>query len=149
MDALFSSTRKLVEATLTKLGIDAETARVKDDPEQASWTLVRGSAAVVVSVTARPEQNAVFLRVAAPVIALPASGHEALFRHLLELNTAGLANAAFGLMGDRVVAVSERPAGGLDQSEVEQMIRHLSAVADTYDDRLVQAFGGQRASDRA
>jgi len=45
--------------------------------------------------------------------------------------------------------VSERPAEGLDPNEVEQMIRHLSAVADTYDDRLVKEFGGKRASDKS
>ena len=71
-----------------------------------------------------------------------------LLKRLLELNAGGLANAAFGIIGDRVVAVSERPAEGLDASEIEQMIRHLSAVADTYDDRLVKEFGGKRASDK-
>jgi hypothetical protein len=30
--------------------------------------------------------------------------------------------------------------------EVTQMVRHLAAVADTYDDRLVKAFGGELAS---
>jgi hypothetical protein len=27
------------------------------------------------------------------------------------------------------------------------MVRHLAALADTYDDRLVKAFGGKLASD--
>ena len=36
----------------------------------------------------------------------------------------------------------DEPAAGLDAEEVEQMIRHLGAVADTYDDRLAQEFGG-------
>ena len=57
----------------------------------------------------------------------------------------GLANAAFGLVGDRVVAVSERPAAGLDADEVEQIVRHLAAVADTFDDRLEKEFGGTKA----
>jgi hypothetical protein len=43
--------------------------------------------------------------------------------------------------------VSERPAEGLDESECEQIVRHLAAVADTYDDKLVKEFGGARASD--
>ena len=34
-----------------------------------------------------------------------ASKREALFKHLLELNAQGLANAAFGLVNERVVAV--------------------------------------------
>jgi hypothetical protein len=68
-----------------------------------------------------------------------------MMRRLLELNAAGLANAAFGLMENRVVAVSERPAAGLDAGEVEQMVMHLSAVADTFDDRLAKEFGALKA----
>jgi hypothetical protein len=80
---------------------------------------------------------------------VPAEGNrEALYKRLLELNASGLANAAFALLNDKVVAVSERPAENLDPGEVEQMVRHLSAVADTYDDRLVKEFGGKRASDK-
>jgi len=59
------------------------------------------------------------------------------FRRLLELNGRGLVNASFGIVGDRVVVKSERPTAFLDSEEVEQIILHLSAVADTYDDRLV------------
>ena len=62
-----------------------------------------------------------------------------------KLNAAGLANAAFGLIGDRVVVVSERPVAGLDEGEVEQTVRHLAAVADTFDDRLEKDFGATRA----
>ncbi len=145
---LFDKTKDAVEATLKKLGIDPAQAQVKKTDDQVSYTLMRGSASVLVMVVHRPEQKAVFLRVASPVL-VPAEGnHEPLYKKLLEMNAAGLANAAFGLLGGKVVAVSERPAEGLDVNEVEQMIRHLSAVADTYDDRLVKEFGGKRASDK-
>ncbi len=145
---LFSRTKDTVEATLTKLGLDPAKALVKATDEQASYTLQRGSAAVLVTVVHRPDQGAVFLRVASPVLIPAADKREALYKRLLELNAGGLANAAFGLLQDKVVAVSERPADDLDAGEVEQMIRHLSAVADTYDDRLVKEFGGKRASDK-
>ena len=145
---LFDKTKDAVEATLKKLGIDPTQAQVKKTDDQVSYTLMRGSASVLVTVVHRPEQKAVFIRVASPVLVPAEDKQEALFKRLLELNAAGLANAAFGLLGGKVVAVSERPAEGLDPSEVEQMIRHLSAVADTYDDRLVKEFGGKRASDK-
>ncbi|CAN5244226.1 hypothetical protein BH09MYX1_BH09MYX1_55520 [soil metagenome] len=147
MEELFTRTKETVESVISKLGIDAAQARVKDTPDQASYTLMRGSASVLVTVVHRAEQKNVFLRVASPVLVLPEANREALYQRLLELNAGGLANAAFGVLGDKVVAVSERPAAGLDASEVEQIIRHLSAVADTYDDRLVKEFGGKRASD--
>jgi hypothetical protein len=145
---LFESTKATVEATLKKLGLDPAQARVKQTDDQVSYTLQRGSASVLVTVVHRPEQKAVFLRVASPVLIPGEDKHEALYKRLLELNAAGLSNAAFGLLGGKVVAVSERPAEGLDAHEVEQVIRHLSAVADTYDDRLVKEFGGKRASDK-
>lgn len=145
---LFEKTKDTVEATLKKLGIDPKQAQVKATEDQASYTLMRGSASVLVTVVHRPEQKAVFLRVASPVLVPAEDNREGLYKRLLELNAAGLANAAFGLLGGKVVAVSERPAEDLDAGEVEQVIRHLSAVADTYDDRLVKEFGGKRASDK-
>jgi hypothetical protein len=45
------------------------------------------------------------------------------------------------------VLVSERPTHGLSALEVEHVVRHLGAVADTFDDKLVASFGGTRASD--
>jgi hypothetical protein len=151
---LFAKTKDTVEATLKKLGIDPAKSLVKATDDQASYTLMRGSASVLVTVVHRADQNAVFLRVASPVMTPAAGSEAALYKRLLEMNAGGLANASFGLLSGpglhdvRVVAVSERPAEGLDAGEVEQIIKHLSAVADTYDDRLVKEFGGTRAADK-
>jgi hypothetical protein len=148
----FQNAQALVEATIRKLGIDPATVRVASgstgkDGSAAAWTLKRGSASVLVTVTCHDDEKTTYLRVASPVVLLPSDPtvHPALFRRLLEMNGAGLANAAFGLIGDRVVAVSERPAEGLGAEEVEQAVRHLAAVADTFDDRLAKEFGATKA----
>lgn len=144
----FDRAKELVEKTIQRLGIDPVAARAKNGPTTASWTFQRGSAAILVNLTQRKEDDLLYLRVVSPIMTLPeAATRDALFIRLLELNGKGLANCAFGLIGDRVVVVSERPAVGLDAEEAEQIIRHLAAVADTYDDRLVKEFGGKRASD--
>jgi hypothetical protein len=144
----FEHAKKLVEDTLRKLGLDpaAMHANAGGSNSQAAWTLKRGSASVLVTVTHRADEKASYLRVAAPVVVLPADAarHQALFRHLLELNAAGLANAAFALAGDKVIVVCERPTPGLGAEEVEQSIRHLAAVADTFDDRLEKEYGATR-----
>jgi hypothetical protein len=144
----YEHAKELVEATIRKLGLDPATmlAAGHQSDVTAAWTLKRGSASVLVSVTHRADEKAAYLRIAAPVLALPedTAQHLPLFRRLLELNAAGLANAAFGLVGARVVAVCERPAQGLGAEEVEQSIRHLAAVADTFDDRLAKEFGGAK-----
>ena len=144
----FQNAQALVDATIRKLGIDPATARVSGgSPSVVAWTLKRGSASVLVTVSRHEDEKATYLRIASPIVNLPADAgvHLALFRRLLEINAAGLANAAFGLVGDRVVAVSERPADGLGAEEVEQVLRHLSAVADTFDDRLIKEFGATKA----
>jgi anti-sigma factor RsiW len=145
----FENAKKLVEATIRKIGLDPANCRASSaSATQSAWTLKRGSASILVAVTKREDEGgASYLRVASPVVTLPAdrAKHEAVFRKLLELNAAGLANAAFGLIGDRVVVVSERPSAGLDEGEVEQTVRHLAAVADTFDDRLEKDFGATRA----
>ncbi len=148
MDNDFENAKSLCEATIRKLGLDPATTRAPAAATgQVAWTLKRGSASVLVALTKHEDEKTAYLRVASPVVTLPAdpAKHAALFRKLLELNAAGLANAAFGLIGDRVVVVSERPAAGLDAGEVEQTVRHLAAVADTFDDRLEKDFGATRA----
>jgi hypothetical protein len=149
----FEHAKKLVEDTLRKLGLDPAAVHVPPAGgvaggagSQAAWTLKRGSASVLVTVTHRGDEKATYLRVGAPVVVLPADAgrHQALFRRLLELNAAGLANAAFALAGDKVIVVCERPVEGLGAEEVEQSIRHLAAVADTFDDRLEKEFGATR-----
>jgi hypothetical protein len=147
----FAGTRALVEAAIRTLGVEPSVALAKEAGGQASWSLQRGSAAILISLASRDSGHGgkvgVYLRVISPVMTLPPPDkREALFRHLLELNAQGLANAAFGVVGERVVAVAERPTEDMQGEEVTQMVRHLAAVADTYDDRLVKAFGGELAS---
>jgi hypothetical protein len=144
----FETAKKLVVETIRKLGLDPDGCKAPSASDtQAAWTLKRGSASVLVTVTFHEDEDTAYLRVASPVVKLPADveKHGPLLRRLLEINAGGLANAAFGLVDDRVVAVSERPTDGLDASEVEQMVRHLAAVADTFDDRLEKEFGASKA----
>jgi hypothetical protein len=139
--------KKLVEEALRKFGVDPASVNVKDEPAQSVWSLKRGSAAVLVSLFARGEKDA--LRIVAPVVYFDEARKNDLFPRLLELNTEGLQSCAFGLVKDLVICVGERPLAGLDLAEVEHIIEHVAAVADTYDDRLVAEFGGRRASDKA
>jgi hypothetical protein len=146
----FVRARGLIEQVVASLGVDPKVALAKEDADSATWTLQRGSASIVITLASRPAGPAgahrTYIRVVSPVLTLASpSDNEALFRHLLELNAAGLANAAFGLIENRVVAVSERPTDDLQVAEVDQMIRHLAAVADTYDDRLKAKYGGAGA----
>jgi len=144
----FDTARKLVEEVVARLGLDPAKVRGDDRGDLVTWSIHRGSAAIEVSVAKSDRGDTSFLRAVSPIMSLPPEANlSSFFRRLLELNGHGLVNAAFGIMGDRIVAKSERPTAFLDAAEVEQIILQLSAVADTYDDRLVREFGGQRATD--
>jgi hypothetical protein len=144
----FDGVRELVEQAVHKLGVDPAKVRARSEAGVATWTLQRGSAQVIVNVEVRG--GAAFLRVVSPVMTLPEPGkREALFVRALELNAGGIGNCAFGLVGERLVVVSERPEQGLGVEEAEQAVRLVAAVADTYDDRLVSEFGGKKASDKS
>ena len=147
MDTDFDKAKELVEATIAKLGLDPVGTRAPcANDAQAVWAFKRGSASVLLTVTHHEDEDVSYLRICSPVVTLPTEGvnQVALLRRLLELNAGGLANAAFGLMGDKVVAVSERPAADLDAGEVEQSVRHLAALSDTFDDRLAKEFGATK-----
>lgn len=113
------------------------------------YKMRRGSVDVVAALSTEGRDGRAYVRVVAPVIVPPtdATKRASLLERLLELNAHGMQNAAFGLSDGQVIAVSERPVTGLDQVEFEQMLTHLSAIADTFDDKLVAEFGGRRASD--
>lgn len=140
---------RLVEETIAALGINPDTARMHAPSGGQAWSLMRGSAAIAVFVRPpKPPEDSPVLRVVSPIIAVNPSTESKLYKHLLELNAAGMSSVAFGLHDGRVVAVSERPTRDIDPGEVRYIIQVVGAVADHYDDELIRVFGGQRISDR-
>jgi len=142
----FEEVRALLESVVKKLGLDPKTVERSSDTAHVTYAVKRGSANVVISTGLADGVR--FVRVAAPVMIPPDDEpkRNALFKRLLELNAVGLSNAAFGLLDGRVIVSSERPALALQDVEIEQMVRHLAAVADTFDDKLVAEFGGTRGA---
>lgn len=140
---------RLVEETITALGIDAASVRMPAPGGGRAWSLMRGSAAVAIFLRApRPGEDSPFLRVVSPIVVIDKASEAPLFRRLLELNASGLGSVAFGVHDQRVVAVSERPTRDLDPSEVRYILQVVGAVADHYDDELTRLFGGTRVSDK-
>jgi hypothetical protein len=148
MDEKFQKAEAAVEKAIASFGVNAADVRVKADDTAVTYSLMRGSALTLITVAKREDDTV--LRVICPVMSLPDSEkHLAFFQRLLELNASMIVgSAAFALAGERVVVVSERPVAGMDEHEAAHVIRRASAVADTFDDRLVREFGGQRASQR-
>lgn len=139
----------VVETALRMLDLVPDEVLVSKPDALPSWSMKRGSAKVVVGLVAREAlgTEGVHLRLVAPIVVFAEDTREALFLRLLQLNAAGLSWCAFGILGDSVVVVAERPTENLEPEEVVQTIRQVAAVADTFDDRLVAEFGGKRSCD--
>jgi hypothetical protein len=141
--ASFSKASSTIESVLRKLGLDPAKSKVRDEESNRAWGMLRGSAQVLLMVSGA-DQGA-WVRVIAPVTKLPAEDkRRAFFEKLLELNARAMRNASFGLLNDGVVIVSERPSEGLDENEVEQILKHVGALADHYDDEFIKEYGVTR-----
>src|SRR5581483_1323894 len=113
-----------------------ERAGSKLEPLDASgYTLVRkGSANIGINVL---EDHGVLLFVA-PVMPVPSSGREALYRRLLELSFLTTSDVAFAIDAHReeVVVRALRRLSGLDYEEFEDLLETVGKVADSWDDAL-------------
>ena len=138
------SARALVETVVARLGVDpGQRSRQGQTRAQRTWTLQRGSAADPRSPSPRREA-------AREDDDLPSRRLS-----VLTLATAPRTSHSSAPARAQRAAGSPTPRSGSSTSasspsasarprtcrlgEVEQMIRHLAAVADTYDDRLDQA----------
>ncbi len=136
---------RLIESVIRGLGLDPTSAMIPGDSATKAYALKRGSARVVVAVHTTDSGGT--FRVLSPCVRIDASSSADLYKHLLELNARELVGAAFGVFGDEVVVVAERPVKDLDASEVESAIRNVGRIGDRYDDALAQRFGVKRSSD--
>ena len=136
----FPDARTMVDAYLARFG---ERAGARLEALDASgYTLVRkGSASVGINVL---EDHGVLLFVA-PVIPVPLTGRETLYRRLLELSFLTTSDAAFAIDTDRdeVVVRALRRLSGLDYEEFEDLLETVGKVADEWDDVFRAEFGGK------
>jgi hypothetical protein len=108
--------------------------------DASGYVLIRkGSASVGINVL---EDHGVLLFVA-PVMAVPHTGRETLYRKLLELSFLSTSDAAFAIDAhrDEIVVRSLRRLSGLDYEEFEDLLETVGKVADEWDDALKAEFG--------
>lgn len=100
----------------------------------------RGSAQVGINVL---EDHGVLLLLSR-IMDVPKEGREEFYRRLLELNFVVTSDAAFAIDRDRdaLYLRAHRRLGGLDYEEFEDLLKTVAAVADEWDDRLLELFPG-------
>jgi hypothetical protein len=108
--------------------------------DDAGYTQVRkGSASIGINVL---DDHGVLLFLA-PVMKVPATGRETLYRRLLELSFLTTSDAAFAIDAekDEVYVRALRRLSGLDYEEFEDLLDTVGKVADEWDDLLLREFG--------
>jgi hypothetical protein len=83
-----------------------------------------------------------YLVVLAPILDIPEETRQQpeFYQMLLELNYHGTLSAHFSIYEDTLYLGITRPIRGLDEDEVDEAIRTVMILADTYDDRLKEVI---------
>ena len=134
---VFPDARTMVNAYIARF---AERAGSKLEPLDVSgYTQVRkGSASVGINVL---EDHGVLLFLA-PVMPVPHTGRETLYRRLLELSFLTTSDTAFAIdsQKDEVFVRALRRLSGLDYEEFEDLLDTTGKVADEWDGPLRKEF---------
>jgi hypothetical protein len=133
----FADARSMVDAYLKRF---AERAGATLSPlDENGYTQMRkGSASIGVNVL---DDHGVLLLIA-PVMPVPKSGREPLFRRLLELSFLTTADASFAIDAakEEIFVRALRRLSGLDYEEFEDLLDTVGRVADEWDDVLKREF---------
>jgi hypothetical protein len=144
-DVNLASTVAMIEDLLIERGYFLNDCRTDVSGAVRAWKVPKGSAVVRISLLDRPDFP--HLRVSAAVFRHPRGvDRVSLYQDLLSRN-ADLCGAAFAIVGDQVVLVSERSTLDLDRSELAEMVTRVQVYADDLDDVLVAEFGGDLGGD--
>jgi hypothetical protein len=127
-----------VERILQEAGIRLEEARL--NVEGLGWKFKQGSAEIEIYINNKDGKE--YFQVVSPIMHVPQNGLVAFYRRLLELNLIH-ANLTFGVFSDLVYVFNERPLDGLDLGEARDIIAGVALNADSYDNLLVNEFGGR------
>ncbi len=144
--AAYEDARALVNVFIERFSrkvSEASAAEVRFSPlDEDGYTSVgRGSATIGINVL----EDQGLLLFLARIMEIPGSCREELYRRLLELNYLATSDGAFAIEKetDTVYLRALRGVSGLDYDEFEDMLHTVASVADEWDDRLLEEFGGE------
>ena len=128
----------MVNAYLTRFAARARMEVGKLD--ESGYVEVRsGSAMVRLSVM----EDVGVLILLAPIMPVPKTNREALYRRLLEMSFLTTSDAAFAIdsQKEEILVRALRRLSGLDYEEFEDLLDTVGKVADEWDDELKAEFG--------
>ena len=137
--------REMIARVIDSMGGSAGEQRMTRD----AWMLTKGSVAgfiVLLEDEENPADSDVLVRFR--IMKVPPPRAEEFYRRLLTLNDELNGKAAFSVRQDNLVTLQAgRLAKDLDESELVDLIGRTAALADYYDDPLLNEFGREFAPD--
>jgi hypothetical protein len=133
----FPTAEALVNAYLTRFAARANKEIAPLDANGYSQ-LKKGSVSIGINVL---EDHGVLL-ILAPIMPVPKTNRESLYRRLLELSFLTTSDAAFAIdhAKDEVYVRALRRLSGLDYEEFEDLVATVARVSDEWDDPLRAEF---------
>jgi hypothetical protein len=134
----FADATAMINTYLARYG--QHTGREAPGLDESGYAqILHGQATVGINVL---EDRGV-LMIFSPVMPVPLTGVERLYRRLLELSFVATSDAAFAIDGarDEVVVRVLRRLSALDYEEFEDLVATVSQVADTWHGPLHREFG--------
>jgi hypothetical protein len=131
--------RRAIPDAIDAMGGDSRVSALGDD----AWAIFRGSAIGYVAIIGGSEDEGdPVVHASFPILRVPESGAEALYKRLLELNheLGSLCSFSIDPRG-KVWLGAARFAADLEQSSLRELIAQLAGLADRYDNQLLSEFG--------
>lgn len=137
--------RQAIRKVIDDFGGDSETQRMDDN----SWVFRKGSATgfIMVHEDGQNPGNGDLL-VVCEIMRVPVERETDFYRRLLELNDTLCGKAAFCVNQEDVVLLQAgRKLEGIGPSEITDLMLRTAALADRYDDVLLDEFGKEHGMD--
>ncbi len=135
--------RLAIPAAIDAMGGDSRVSALGDD----AWAIFRGSAIGYVALIGGEESESdPVVHASFPILRVPETGAEPLYRRLLELNHELGALCSFSVDSrGKVWLGAARFAADLDDAALRELIAQLAGLADRYDGQLLGEFGSHLA----
>jgi hypothetical protein len=135
--------RRAIPEAIDAMGGDSRVSALGDD----AWAIFRGSAiGYVALISGGEDEGDPVVHASFPILRVPESGAEPLYRRLLELNheLGSLCSFSVDPRG-KVWLGAARFAADLEHSALRELIAQLAGLADRYDNQLLAEFGSHLA----
>jgi hypothetical protein len=121
---------EIVEAAITELGVDAESARLEDE---GRWQLLKGDITVIVEVWDIVSEESVtsYVMVFCPMFQISPNAGLQFYRRALELSHVSI-GVSYSIFENHLLLRSNREAAGLDANEMLFTILRVGNTAEEH-----------------